>query len=261
MRDAIRETWLKDAHRQGRYVARFVVGVANMKHGDRSLLACENMEHGDMIFLPNIEEPVSSHSFSSSEKLLHSFIWAQGNANFEYVFKCTDTTFAILSKILDELETRDQTNDYLWGFFAGGIRASDKGRMGESNWYLCTHYLPYPEGGGFVISKGLVSLLATLGGDLEHYLHDDIALGVWLSPFSGIERRHDVRFNTGPYSRGCSNEYIVTHRETLSSLHTKSLTLIENGLLCGEEFSSRPSYHFNWTVPSNRCCVRETGVP
>lgn len=261
MRDAIRETWLKDVHRQERYVARFVVGASNLRHGDRSLVACENMEHGDMILLPDIEDPMNSHTFSSSEKLLQSFIWARDNANFEYIFKCTDSTFAILGKILDELETRSQKVDHLWGFFAGGIQASKKGRMGESNWYLCTHYLPFPEGGGYVISKGLVSLLATLGGDLEHYLHDDIALGVWLSPFSGIERRHDVRFNTGPYSRGCSNDYIVTHRETLNTMHSKSLSVLNRGRVCEEEFSSRPSYHFNWTVPSNRCCVRETGVP
>ncbi len=263
MRDAIRGTWLRDNHKQRDFVARFVVGVANLRPGDLSLVACENMEHGDMLLLPNYEEPSKSRGgSSSSEKLLQSFIWAQENTDFDYIFKCTDSTFAVMEKILAELRQREakKKGDYLWGFFAGGIQASKTGRLGEENWYLCTHYLPYPEGGGYIISKDLVSLLTSVGDDLEHYLHDDIALGVWLSPFSGIERRHDVRFNTGFYSRGCSNQYIVTHRESMHNMRVRSI-LLKKGILCEEEFSSRPSYHFNWTVPSNRCCVRETGVP
>lgn len=265
MRDAIRNTWLRDNHKQKRFAARFVVGVANLKPGDLSLVACENMEYGDMVLLPNYEEPIKSHGYSSSEKLLQSLTWAQSNVNFEYIFKGTDSTFAVIDTILNELATREsktkKEEDYLWGFFAGGIQAAKKGRLAEENWFLCTHYLPYPEGGGYIISKGLVSLLTAVGSDLEHYLHDDIALGVWLSPFSGIERHHDVRFNTGSSSRGCSNQYIVTHKESMQNMHTRHVLWSKSGVLCEHEFSSRPSYHFNWTVPSNRCCVRETGVP
>lgn len=264
MRSGIRETWLRNTTSStssgGRVVARFVVGVADLKLGDEALLGCENAEHGDMIMLPGVRD---SMKLTSSKKLLQSYIWAMENANFQYIFKCTDTTFVLLDKLLTELEerTQPQDQDYLWGFFAGGVQASKKGRLAEESWFLCTHYLPYPEGGGYVISEGLVSILHTLREELEHYAHDDIALGVWLLPFSGIERRHDVRFNTGDYSRGCSNTYIVTHKESLHTMLKKSRRVQETGKLCEKEFSSRPSYHFNWTVPSNRCCVRQNGIP
>lgn len=261
MRSSIRETWLKDNRKQSSFVGRFVIGLAELAPADRALLACENMEHSDMLLLPYIIEPTKWVGFSSSEKLLQSFIWAVESVDFDYIFKCTDRTFAILGDMISELEMRKDKREYLWGFFAGGIQATKEGHLGERDWNLCTHYLPYPEGGGYVISRELVSILYALGEDLEHYVHDDIALGVWLSPFNGIQRQHDVRFNTGYYSRGCNNVYLVTHRESAQSMLRKFSTWTRTGVLCEKEFSAKPSYHYNWTVPSNKCCVRESGVP
>lgn len=257
-RQVIRETWLRENHKQGKFVARFVIGVADLGPGEVTLLSCENTKHGDLLFLPHLSE--DSRDFSASEKLLQSFIWASKNVDFRYIFKCTDSTFAILDSIVSELETKED-GDYLWGFFAGGMQATKDGHLGEKNWFLCTHYLPYPEGGGYVISKGLVSILQALSNEFQLYTRDDIALGVWLSTFNGIERKHDVRFNTGYYSRGCSNVYIVTHRESAQSMLSKYSSLHKSGKLCEEEYSAKPSYRYNWSVPSNRCCVRESGVP
>lgn len=260
-RDAIRETWLKAHSQPGVVIGRFVLGLAGLTSADLRLLACENMKHGDILFLPNIVEPANEMGYSSSEKLLESFVWAIANVNFHYIFKCTDRTYANLRAISEELESREATaNDYLWGFFAGGVQATKEGHLREKNWTLCTHYLPYPEGGGYVVSRQLVIILDALREDLEHYEHDDIALGVWLSPFNGIERHHDVRFNTGHYSRGCHNGYLVTHKESAQSMHRKFLSQSRSGVLCEKEFSAKPSYHYNWTVPSNRCCVRDSGV-
>lgn len=261
MRNVIRDTWLKDNHRQRKFVARFVIGVAQLRPSDRAVLSCENSAHGDLLLLPDIVDPIKSKDFSSSEKLLQSFIWAEKNTNFHYILKCTDSTFALVDTIVRELEMRDHGRDYLWGFFAGGVPATKDGYLGEKEWVLCTHYLPYPEGGGYVISKGLIAILRALGGDFEHFVHDDIALGIWLSPIAGIEHRHDVRFNTGHYSRGCNDRYVVTHKETVQSMMKKDATLSKDGVLCDLEFSAKPSYHYNWTVPSNRCCVRRSGVP
>lgn len=261
-RNSIRETWLRDNRRQGKFVGRFVIGLAGMKADSLALLACESMKYADMLFLPDVQEPENLQDFSSSEKLLQSFIWAEEHANFRYIFKCTDSTYVVVDAILSELEgRRDSSKDYLWGFFSGGVQATREGPRGEKNWFLCTHYLPHPEGGGYVISRELVSILRTLGDDLEHYVHDDIALGVWLSPFNGIEHRHDVRFNTGSYSRGCNNVYLVIHKETAQSMRRKDSFRKRSGVLCETEYTAKPSYIYNWTVPSNRCCVRRSGIP
>lgn len=260
-RRGIRETWLRDNHRQQRFIGRFVIGLGGLTPHDLALLTCEDVAHGDLLLLPSITDPLNAASYSNSKKLLRSFVWAKENIEFRFILKCTDSTFVRLDLLLDELAERGGGGDYIWGFFAGGVQATKDGHLGEKDWYLCTHYLPYPEGGGYVISEGLVSILCALSDDLEHYAHDDIALGAWFSPFNEIERKHDVRFNTGYYSRGCNNAYLVTHRETAHSMVEKFVSIRDTKKLCQKEVSDKPSYHYNWTVPSNRCCVRKVGVP
>ncbi len=258
-RDSIRETWLSANRRQRLYTARFVVGLANLSSQQLNDLACENKKFGDMVLFHDLND--TKKEYSSSEKLLFSFIWAEENVRYKYIFKVTDRTFAILEVILNDLRKRENNKDFVWGFFAGGVEVTHEDHLKESDWFLCSHYLPHPQGGGYVISKSIVSMLRTMAPVLQHYAHDDIALGVWLSPFKGVEYFHDVRFNTGHYSRGCSNAYIVTHMETSVSMRTKFAAMREGGHLCEIEQVFRPSYQYNWTVPADRCCLRKPGIP
>lgn len=263
-RNTIRATWLSDYKSQDKYVFKFVVGTAKLNSADKQKLACENQQYGDLLLLSGVDDSVNSQEWSSSEKLLGAFLWALGNVRFAYIFKTNDAAFVTLDPIIKELEEREKgapETDLLWGFFAGGVQATKEGRFAEKNWFLCTHYLPFPQGGGYVISHSLVSMLGTLSGDLQHYSHDDIALGVWLSPFDGIDKKHDVRFNTGYSSRGCNNSYLVTNSETSKSIFQKYSNFKKTGLICQEEYSLRLSYVYNWTASPNRCCVRQPGIP
>lgn len=264
LRNVIRETWLNGHAMQDKYVFKFIVGTASLKLGDAQKLACENQQYGDLLLLPDINDPARSQDWSPSEKVLGAFVWALENIDFTYVFKTNDAAFAVLDPIVKELELREKESpdsDLLWGFFAGAVQATKEGRLAEKNWFLCTHYLPFPQGGGYIISHNLVSMLGALSNDLQHYAHDDIALGVWLSPFDGIDKKHDVRFNTGYSSRGCNNAYLVISRETPHSMLQRYSYFQKTGLVCEEEFSSRLSYIYNWTASPNRCCVRQPGVP
>ena len=264
LRNTVRATWLNDFKDQDKYVYRFVIGTADLKAVDMQNLACENQQYGDLLLLGNIDEPLKPVDRTPSEKLLEAFLWALDNVEFTYVFKTHHATFVVLDPILKELELRESQspqNDLLWGFFAGGVQATKEGRLGEKNWFLCTHYLPFPQGGGYVISHNLISMLGVLSKDLQHYGHDDIALGAWLSPFNGIDKKHDVRFNTGYSSRGCNNAYLVTSRETPTSMFKRYSYFKKTGLICEEEYLSRLSYVYNWTVSPNRCCVRQPGIP
>uniref|UniRef100_A0A914RJR2 Hexosyltransferase n=1 Tax=Parascaris equorum TaxID=6256 RepID=A0A914RJR2_PAREQ len=46
---------------------------------------------------------------------------------------------------------------------------------------------------------------------------EDVSVGAWLA---GLDVRyvHDPRFDTEFRSRGCNNEYIITHKQTPQSL-------------------------------------------
>ncbi len=264
LRNAVRETWLNGHATQDKYIYKFIIGTASLKPGDAQKLACENQQYGDLLLLPNINDPSRSQDWSPSEKVLGAFVWALESVEFAYVFKTNDATFVVLDPIVKELESRETEppdSDLLWGFFAGAVQATKEGRLAEKDWFLCTHYLPFPQGGGYIISHNLVSMLGALGDDLQHYAHDDIALGVWLSPFDGIDKKHDVRFNTGYSSRGCNNAHIVISRDTPHTMLQRYSYFQKTRLVCEEEFSSRLSYNYNWTASPNRCCVRQPGIP
>lgn len=260
LRDAVRETWLRQRSQPNAYVARFVLGTHGLGENSLASLVAENEEHKDLLVLPEIEED-SRAEWPSSRKLLASFSWAVSHVNFSSVFKCNSATFALLDKIVS---TTQQHNSHLWGYFAGGVKAvrhSSASVLAEEDWILCSHYLPYPEGGGYVISRELVELIVDMGPDLKHYRHDDIALGTWISAFKGIKKQHSVGFNSGHYSRGCMNSYLVSHRETAQSMRDKYSNLQNKGILCQHEHQSRLSYRYNWTSPASHCCIRKAGIP
>ena len=257
-REAVRETWLSYPKLERRVLARFLVGERGLEGESLKLLTTENRQHGDILLLPTGESEADS---ADSRMILQAFSWGLAHVNFKYLLKCRDTTFVLVKRLLTRL--RGQKN-YLWGFFAGGVKAErspDSSRLVEEEWWLCSHYLPYPEGGGYVLSRDLVELVIEMGPDLHHYRHDDIALGVWLSPFKDVQRNHDVRFNSGRYSRGCHDNYIVMVRESVEGMSRRQKLLQTEGKLCATEQQTRLSYRYNWTAPASRCCVRTAGIP
>ena len=256
LRDAVRATWLRERRRSGEYVARFVVGVGSLNGEGVTSLAAEQEVHRDLLLLPEVEEEENT-VWPSSRKLLESFSWAVSNVNFTAIFKCNSATFADMERLLERVQVQ---GSHVWGYFAGGVKAvrhSESSVVVEEDWVLCSHYLPYPQGGGYLISRDIVELLVEMGPHLEHYHHDDIALGVWLSPLKGIVKQHSLWFNSGYYSRGCLNSFLVSHRESVESMAAKAASLEGRGVFCEREYQSRLAYHFNWTAPASRCCVRK----
>ena len=259
LRDAVRSTWLQRGSQNGEYVARFVVGTRSLDDNTLASLATEHQEHKDLVVLPDVEEEGNAE-WPSSRKILQAFSWAVTHVNFTAIFKCNSATFADMDRLLAKITLQRSS---IWGYFAGGVKAvrySENSVTTEEDWILCSHYLPYPQGGGYIISRNVVQLLVDMGPYLNHYHHDDIALGVWLSPLKGVRKQHSLRFNSGHYSRGCLNSFIVSHRESVESMMAKAASLESKGYLCESEYQSRLAYHFNWTAPATRCCVRKAGI-
>lgn len=49
------------------------------------------------------------------------------------------------------------------------------------------------------------------------FRNEDVSVGAWLAGLS-VRYVHDPRFDTEFRSRGCNNQYIVTHKQTPESL-------------------------------------------
>lgn len=245
-RKAIRETWLSTSHQNMKHM--FVVGSKGLAEDVLNNVLKENSSHHDMLVLDSVNESY----ISLTTKVKKGFQWLHSNYHFSFLLKCDDDSFVRISPLLEELKKQPQNYLY-WGFFKGGSSVFQKGKWKESEWFLCDTYLPYALGGGYILSSDLVEFIAKNGPLLQQYKSEDVSVGVWLSPLK-IHRIHDVRFDTEFKSRGCYNEYLITHKQSANDMRVKHDSLMKTGKLCPSELRVRYSYNYNWTVLPSKCC-------
>ena len=148
-----------------------------------------------------------------------------------------------------------------WGFFAGKGLPEGTGRWQEKRWFVCPHYIPYIRNGWrYVLSWKLVQLVTRFSDKIILYHNEDVSMGAWMVPYD-IKRVHELRFNTEAVSRGCNNNYIITHKETAASFIRRRRSILLNGTLCDIEKERHPAYVYNWTVLPIDCCERRKGIP
>ncbi|TRZ02972.1 hypothetical protein DNTS_004981 [Danionella cerebrum] len=252
-RSIIRSTWLSKHDTE--VLHRFVIGTEGLAPEELQNLATEQIRHHDLLLLPDLRDSYDNLTL----KLLHMYSWLDQNVDFKFVFKADDDTFARLDLLKDELKSKMPSRLY-WGFFSGRGRVKAAGKWKESTWELCDYYLPYALGGGYVLSSDLVHYIRLNMGYLKIWQSEDVSLGTWLAPVD-VKRVHDPRFDTEYKSRGCSNKYLVTHKQSLEDMLEKHQTLQRDGRLCKEEVKLRLSYIYDWSVPPSQCCQRKDGIP
>ncbi|CAL8379234.1 unnamed protein product [Boreogadus saida] len=252
-RSIIRSTWL--TKRDSDILPMFVVGTAGLPIEDLQNINTEQGRHKDLLLLPELRDSYENLTL----KLLHMYSWLDQKVDFKFVMKADDDTFARLDLLKEELKAKEPKRLY-WGFFSGRGRVKSAGKWRESAWELCDYYLPYALGGGYILSADLVHYVRINAGYLKTWQSEDVSLGAWLAPVD-VRRTHDPRFDTEFKSRGCSNKYLVTHKQSLEDMLEKHQTLQRDGKLCKEEVRVRLSYVYDWGVPPSQCCQRKDGIP
>ena len=96
--------------------------------------------------------------------------------------------------------------------------------------------------------------------DTVKYFFIICVVGAWLAPLQ-VSRVHDYRFNTEYRSRGCNNQHIVSHKQSIDDMYQKHKQLQEAGKLCSQETHLRNSFVYNWAVPPSQCCKRVGRIP
>ncbi|XP_049733535.1 beta-1,3-galactosyltransferase 6 [Elephas maximus indicus] len=259
-RSIVRSTWLAASRRggPGDVWARFAVGTAGLGADELRALEREQVRHGDLLLLPTLRDSYEN----LTAKVLAMLTWLDEHVAFEFVLKADDDSFVRLDAMVAELRARDppRRRRLYWGFFSGRGRVKPGGRWREGAWQLCDYYLPYALGGGYVLSADLVHYLRLSREYLRAWHSEDVSLGAWLAPVD-VQREHDPRFDTEYKSRGCSNQYLVTHKQSLEDMLEKHQTLMREGRLCKEEVRLRLSYIYDWSAPPSQCCQRKEGIP
>lgn len=157
----------------------FAIGMKNLPDSVRKAVMEEQRVFADLLLLPDL---VDSYQ-NLTAKLLGSLAFVNENEEFSYLLKCDDDTYVkldILSQDLLDYDTQlrqKSTNiELYWGYFNGRAQIKVGGKWKENDFNLCEHYLPYALGGGYIISKNLVSYLSENKDRLKTYLSEDITV-------------------------------------------------------------------------------------
>lgn len=198
-RNTIRQTWLKLSDRGHKSNSDstfktkhyFAIGRLGLNNGLIKKINDEQLKYNDILILPMFD------SYSNlTYKVLKSFEWLNEHydfgVTFKYVLKCDDDSFVRLDNLIHELQQLEllyiksdkppvtekvspyvtvnmpkdfdhvvmSTPDLYWGYFKGNTKIKTVGKWKEDNWILCDYYLPYALGGGYLLSKSLVSFIA-----------------------------------------------------------------------------------------------------
>ncbi|XP_071451291.1 beta-1,3-galactosyltransferase 6-like [Hetaerina americana] len=254
-RNAIRETWSTyGGSDEVQYF--FFVGSKNLRDEQNFVLVKEYENNKDLVLLSETDtyERLTT-------KILLSFMWLSKIAEFSFMLKCDDDSYVRIPFLVKELKDMVRVNPrkgLYWGFFDGRAHVRRGGKWADRKWVICDRYLPYALGGGYVLSRELVNILADRASSLELYSNEDVAVGAWLSTIRDLERRHDPRFDTEYRSRGCREDYVITHKVSPDMMRKIFSSLNKSGKFClSGEFRTRNSYIYNWNVPPSRCCDRK----
>lgn len=172
----------------------FVIGSLGLTADDILHLSTEQSQFSDILILPMFD------SYQNlTMKIVKSFEWLSEQYDyglgFKYVLKCDDDSFARLDKLSTEIRnvelmyikselnyvkrlSQDNTSPFIrtnlqinenerknnlqlyWGYFNGNANVKTKGKWNEPNWIACDKYIPYALGGGYILSKQLVTFIA-----------------------------------------------------------------------------------------------------
>ena len=251
-RDAVRKTWMKGYSKQTRkFFTKFVIGIRDLDRETVQELEKENSKHNDMILFPDLVDNYDS----LGHKTLAGLIWFDKNVNYSYLLKCDDDTFVIPDKIEDELLQRDSPQGLYWGYFSGYNPPLTKGKWTEPNWKFCDNYFPYAYGGGYVLSADIIHRIVVNADAMIVYKNEDVSVSAWTVSFH-MERKHDVRFDSS-LSRGCKNNFLVTHQPEMKEFNKKHHLYSTSRKLCDKE-ELAAQYEYDWTKSPSKCCLWTT---
>lgn len=196
-----------------------------------------------------------------TQRTIESFKISMEKFEFLYVLKCDEDSYVDVPRLASALQLRNKRIPLYWGELLTWTIYS-QGLYGEKHFTVCERYLPYALGGGYVLSRDLVEVLATNAPFLHHYVSEDVSVGAWLAPLN-IERIHDTRFDTGAKSRGCKDPYLVTHKVTSRQMYNYHKVYMQDGRFCSAKNRDTgvPGHMYIWTVKPSKCIKYSENLP
>lgn len=241
----------------------FAIGTQGLTPAESVAIRKENEVHKDLLLIADLTDTYAN----LTKKVIRSVEALDNMSSFKYLLKVDDDTYVKLDLLLAELRRYDRSltkqfysfqtprPELYWGYFHGRAQIKSRGQWKESAFNLCDRYIPYALGGGYVISRKLVGLLAVNSHLLSTFNSEDISMGLWLSPFRHIYRKHDVRFDTSYMPRKCKDHHIVLHKRTIADMMKLSSNILCSFKGANDTSTQRPrEYFYDWSQVPAKCC-------
>lgn len=248
-RRVIRATWLQDECEDVKLTTRFVIGTKELSEQTHNELLAENKAFKDLLFLPNVWDAYEN----LTAKVLNGLVKAYEDYEFDYVLKTDDDSYVRIRIIAKSLRALGCNQLLYWGQFTGRSLPMISGRWAEKEWNICRYYIPYALGGGYILSRKLVGIIARVWTRLKVYRNEDVSIAAWLAPYK-VNKKHDIRFDAGSTAAGCHNNMAITHKVGIAKMLLYHTSLANTGRLCVKETLLKPLYTYNWTLPPSQCC-------
>lgn len=261
------KNWLKTKQFTGqlggvvKIIHKFAIGVTGLTATRYKELLNESESYNDLLLINGLQDSYKN----LTKKLVLSLKSISESYSFNYLLKCDDDTYVkldiMLTYLLDYHEkissidfSPNPAPELYWGYFNGRANIKTQGQWKEANFNLCSKYLPYALGGGYVLSQRLVQYVDANSDILNLYMSEDISVGIWLASLRNVFRKHDCRFDTAYMARTCKDYYIVLHKRT-----AEDMRVIFKGKECDNSLSKenvkRPlEYFYNWKTTPTQCC-------
>lgn len=262
----INKLWLKtrtvtDQFNAVKVIHKFAIGTTGLTSVRQQQILSESNTYNDLLLIDGLQDSYKN----LTKKLVLSLTSLSDSYSFHYLLKCDDDTYVKLDIMLSYLlGYHDKVTSFAyganpvpelyWGYFNGKANVKTHGQWKESNFNLCSKYLPYALGGGYVLSQRLVQYVHTNSDILNLYLSEDISVGIWLASMRNVYRKHDCRFDTAYMARICKDYFIVLHKRSAADMRIIFKGTECQGELGGDTVKRPLEYFYNWKAAPMQCC-------
>ncbi len=248
-RMAVRNTWMKYPSIEVNVAVLFTITEKGQPLEVVTELSVESAKYQDMVVYRGVSD------CPESERLLYQLLWSEQNVQYKHILRTRDNFYVRVEELLHDVRRITKNTSVYWGYFDGRQRPGQSTKLPEPEWFLCNTFVRFAHSGGYIISRQLVRRLLGQAEYLQLYNNEDVALSIWLSPYSDVEWRHDPRFDTEEgRPRGCRNDYLVFPVNSTLALVKVHKRALESGRLCETEYEQIQSYYYNFESPVDQCC-------
>ena len=221
-RSVIRQTWTLNLPKNAKVF--FAVGMKFLNSENKTALDDENKLNQDLIMLPHLEDKYDL----LTDKVVEFMKWIGETSVFDYLLKVDDDTFVRVDKLVNALQLKPRDKLY-WGFFNNGSEIVKEGKWAEPEPYICDKYVSYALGGGYVLSKDLVTYIVDNSDKFKKFVNEDVSVGTWLAPLT-LNVYHDERFRM---KGACREDQIVFHESSIEDMHNFNKSIELKNSFCG----------------------------